>query len=353
MRFVRRGARTAIVPVTALIVTSALVLALTVAAGRWLGGRLEPDARTPVAAALDSLPASVVVAGVTDWRQIREQVDADDAALRDLTSRSALAGASETMASPYGWSASDLDWEAYGQTGGGAVLVARLSDDVSTKRVEKGLRDLGYRRSGGVWLLDVQGRARIGPELAATLGAVAVLGDERLIVAGGGVDDVRQGLATVRHGARSLLERRPVAELAAQLVGADSVLLQSGSGACRSAAVGTSDPEVAAQASTAVGRAGALARPKFAGRGLFDDGRRQDISFVAAFESPAQAAQQARVRAQLASGPFIGRSGRVEDSLDLTGATARGAVATLRFDLDPDRGAYMSGEGPLLFASCP
>lgn len=345
MRFVRRAARTLIVPLT--------VLAVTLAAGWWAGGRLAPDSRTSLASALDALPSSVAVAGVTDWRQIRSQVGIEDAGLRDLTSRSVLAGSIDVMASTYGWTAADLDWEAYGQSSRGGVLVARLSDEVAPDQVERGLRTIGYRRSGGVWSLDAEGRARIGPELAATLGAVAIVPRGRLIVAGSAVGDVRRGMATVNHGARSLLDRRPVAELADELVGAGSVLVQSGASACESSAVGAADPDVADQAAVAVERVGRLARPSFAGRALFDDGRRQDIVFVAAFDSPAEASRQARVRGALATGPFIGRSGLIQDSLDLTSSTARGAVTYLRFEVDPELGAYMSGEGPVLFASCP
>lgn len=345
MRFVRRAARSVIVPLS--------VLAVALAAGWWAGGRLAPDARTSVASALDALPASVAVAGVTDWQQIREQVGTDDAGLRDLTSRSVLAGSIDVMATSYGWSVADLDWEAYGQSSRGGVLVARLSDDVASARVERGLRTIGYRRTGDVWSLDAEGRARIGPELASALGDVALVPRERLIVAGSAVGDVRRGMATVLHGGASLLDRRPVAQLAGELVGAGSVLVQSGSTACEAAAVGAADPDVADQAAVAVGRAGRLARPRFAARGLFDDGRRQDIAFVAAFGSSAEAARQARVRGALATGPFIGRSGLIQDSLDLTSSSARGIVTSLRFEVDPDLGAYMSGEGPVLFASCP
>jgi hypothetical protein len=72
-----------------------------------------------------------------------------------------------------------------------------------------------------------------------------------------------------------------------------------------------------------------------------------------AFGSPAQAAEQLRVRTALSTGPFIGRSGRVEDAVHLTDATQRGSVAVLRFRLDRDAVPFMSGEGPALFAGCP
>ncbi len=72
-----------------------------------------------------------------------------------------------------------------------------------------------------------------------------------------------------------------------------------------------------------------------------------------AFDSPSQAAAQLRARKALATGPFIGGSGRVEDSLQLTDSRVDGSTATLRFDHDqPGAASYMGGSGPLLFASC-
>jgi hypothetical protein len=100
-------------------------------------------------------------------------------------------------------------------------------------------------------------------------------------------------------------------------------------------------------------RAGKLARPEFAGRAL-DAGSRtsETMRFALGFRSPEVAAGQARSRAALASGPFIGRSGRVEDSLVLRSTSVRGSTAVLRFRHDPDSAAYMTGDGPLLFAGC-
>ncbi|MFI5426830.1 hypothetical protein [Aeromicrobium sp. UC242_57] len=334
------------------VIVPLLVVSVALSAAWWGGARVTADARAPLASALDALPASVEVAGVTDWSSIREQVGVEDATLRDLATRSVLASSADEMAGAYGWSVGDLDWEAYGQSAAGGTLVARLSRSVSFDQVEKQLRALGYRRTDGLWELDASGRARIGPELAAVLGVVTTVPRRRLIVAGAEVGDVRRALAPIRHGARSLLDRRPVADLAAQLTGADVVLLQGGATACAASAL-PDDPDVAAQAAAAVASAGRLVRPVWAGRAVSDDGSGQQIRFATAYSSPVVAADQADVRGALATGPFIGRTGQVEDSLDLTSASAVGAVTVLSFDLDPDRGAYLSGEGPVLFASCP
>lgn len=345
MTYLRAHVFTVIVPL--------LVLLVALTAGTWIGGRVDADSRASLASALDALPASAQVASVTDWAQIRDGVGIDDAALRDVSTRSVLASSAEQMQSEFGWSVADLDWEALGQTAAAeSVLVAQFSSSALLREVEESLNRLGYQRRDSVWTLDDDGRAKIGPRLAGVLGSVAIVARQRLVVAGSSVGDVRRALAPIQHGARSLLDRRPVADLAAALAGAEAVLIQSGSVACVSAAL-PDDPEVAAQAVAAVARAGELVRPQFTGRALSDVGRRQQIRFAAVFGSRTVAAQQATVRGALATGQFVGRSGRVEDSLRLESATSAGAVSTLRFEVAPDRGAYMSGEGPLLFAGCP
>ena len=155
------------------------------------------------------------------------------------------------------------------------------------------------------------------------------------------------------HEEPSMLTVRSAAGVASAMVGLDSVLLQQGALVCDSTAVKDEGPEAVAQARAAVVRAGVLEQPQFSGRGL-DDGSRtnQLVRFAWSFGSPAGAAGQLEARTALASGPFIGRSGRVEDALDLTGAEVTGSTLTLRFDHDPDSAVIMTGEGPLLFAGC-
>ena len=353
-------------PALRTVILPVLVIALAVGTGWWATGRLAADTRSPLAVALDALPAGTVVAGFTDWSAIRAELGADDesaaagratltddAALRDLTTRSVLGSSIEEMHRAYGWSAADLDWEAYGQAAGGAALVARLSSSVTVDTVRRRLAALGYTRRGDTWTLGQGGTSSIGAELATTLGVVAVLPRERLVVAGPEGRYVRTVARTVRGARPSLLDRRPVVDLASTLSGSDSVLLQAREESCRATAVDVDDPDATAQARAAVARSGALATPSWTGRGLVEDSPDQTIRFALAFDSPTVAAGQATVRAALARGPFIGRSGLVEDSLDLEQASSERGVTSLRFTLDPDRGAFMAGEGTVLFASCP
>lgn len=352
-------------PLVRVVVVPLVAIALAAAVGSWASGR-EPDTRSSLTAALDSLPRATLVAGFTDWAAIRAELDlgtastasaraalTDDASLRDLTTRSVLGGIIEAMDATYGWSAADLDWESYGRAPSGAAMVARFADSVSIDNLERRLAALGYVRNGTVWTLSAESNTEIGPELAATLGNLAFDPGRRLVVAADRPGYVTTVLAVVRGADPSALSVRPLADVAMALAGSDTAVVQSGGFACRATSLDALGADVLAQADAAVARAGALRSPTFTGRGLVDGPRRQTIRFAAAFDSPSDAVDQARVRAALSSGPFIGRTGRIEDSLILRDATTSGSIVTLAFALDPDRAAYMSGEGPALFAGCP
>ena len=352
-------------PALRLVIAPLVAVALALAVGTWASAR-EPDSRSSLTSALDALPAGTLVAGFTDWAAVRDDLRlgadspaaaraslADDASLRDLTTRSVLGGVIADMHEAYGWSAADLLWESYGQAPGGAAMVARFDDSVSLDDVQDRLDELGYTRRDGVWSLAADGGAAVTPELATTLGNVALDPRRRLVVAADRPGYVRTVVATIRGDETSALSVRPLADVAASLAGSDTAVIQSGAFGCRATSFDSLGADVRAQAAAAVARVGELVTPTFTGRGLTDGSRTQTIRFSAAFGSPAEAARQTRVRSALATGPFIGRSGRVEDVLDLRSASVSGSVTTLRFALEPDEGAFMSGEGPVLFAGCP
>jgi hypothetical protein len=352
-------------PAVRAVIVPLLVLALAIGTGWWASAR-DADTRSSLTSGLDALPAGTQVAGFTDWAAIRSALDlgrassaagraalTDDASLRDLTTRSVVGQAIDGMETLYGWSAADLDWEAYGQAAAGSAMVARLSGWVSLDAVKARLRTLGYTRSGGTWTLSPAGRAAVGPDLAATLGFVAVLERERIVVATDRPAYVPVVVGTIRGDRASLLSVRPAADVASSLAGSDAALVQAPAIGCSTTSLADKGADVQAQAAAALGRAGRLQEPTFTGRGLVEGDPDQTITFASAFRSPAVAADQARVRAVLARGPFVGRTGRVEDSLTGLVAGSQGSVTTLRFRLDPDRGTYLAGDGPLLFASCP
>ena len=346
------------------VVVPLLVVAAAIVGGRWAGGEVAADSRSAMASGLDSLPADTQVAGFTDWSRIRQVLGVgsstasgratltDDAALRDLSTRSVIGQYTEEMHDAYGWSPADLDWEAYGQAQDGAVMVVRLGETVSFDSVRSHLRELGYVRDGRVWTLGAESSVARSA-LGSTLRAITVIPRQRLLVAADRAAYVSTVLETIDRDAPSLLSVRSAADVASALAGADSALLQSGPFTCESTSLKDDGPDVQAQARAAIDRAGDLVEPEFTGRAL-DAGSKtsQTMRFALGFRSPTAAAQQLRVRTALASGAFIGRSGRIEESLGLRSSSVRGSTALLRFRHDPDRTAYMTGDGPLLFAGC-
>lgn len=341
-----------------------LVIGAALAGGYWVSGRAG-DSRSSLTSALDSLPDDTLVAGFTNWSNIREQLDLgdassaagravlnDDVSLRDLSTRSVIGRSVEEMHQSFGWSVADLDWEVYGQAGDGAAMVAHFDDSVSLSAVRGALRKLGYDQDGRVWRSTAS--TPITGELATTLASIAIIPGERLVVAANRPAYVMTVLQVIDRDKPSLLTMRSASQVAEALVSTDSALIQSGAFACRGTSLEKQPAEVQAQASAAIARAGDLADLTFAGRGLTDVSKgKQEVAFVFGFDSPPQAAAQLTVRKALARGPFIGGSGRIEDSLQLTSSRVDGATATLRFSHDPVSAAYMGGIGPLLFASCP
>ncbi|MCW2800159.1 MAG: hypothetical protein JWQ70_1631, partial [Aeromicrobium sp.] len=137
--------------VLASVLAPLLVVGVALVGGFWASGH-DADGRSSLTAALDALPADTQVAGFTDWSLIRQHLDLgrastnaaratlnDDASLRDLTTRSVIGRSVEEMHSSFGWSAADVDWEAYGQATDGSVMVAHLDNSLSLATVRAGL----------------------------------------------------------------------------------------------------------------------------------------------------------------------------------------------------------------------
>jgi hypothetical protein len=96
-----------------------------------------------------------------------------------------------------------------------------------------------------------------------------------------------------------------------------------------------------------------LARYRWLGRGLLDDGSKMQTVVVAMPSKSAEvASRQAEVRAALSTGPFIGRTGDMNEVLRLRSARTHGNTAVLTYAHPVDSDYLMPGRGPLLPASC-
>ena len=326
-------------------VASVLVMALAVSFG-WWAAALRPDTRPALTSALDVVPFRSNVVGFTHWSQISENVGLDAAARRDLTTRSVIDGV-ENMRALFGWSLADLEWEVYGQDPAGAASVVRLDGSVSFKDVREELLSTGYRQDGPMWTITESST------LPNPLGHIALVPRQRLVVMSGQSAQISRVLDVIAGRARSLAASEEAAVTAQALSGSDSVILQGGTLGCESTAVATGD-EREQQAQAAVDRAGRLEPYRYSGRGVIDSGgsgfSAQRIAFAMTFDSAVDASEQAQVRARLATGAFIGRTGQIDETLRLRSATADGSTARLDFAHDPDTDVFMTGTGPVLFA---
>ena len=339
---------------------SVLVIALALGGG-WWAAALKPDTRPALTSALDALPADTTVVGFTDWSRIRDHlglgvVDTRDerstlaavAARRDLSTRSVIGSKAEEMHDLLGWSTADVEWEVYGQDPDGTAAVVRLGRSISFDAVRSKLRAAGYRQDGPRWSA---GRPTGLPE---TFVNVALVPRQRLVVLSDRSSQLARVLDVIDGRARSLAGNPAAAETARALADSDSVLLQGGTLACESTAVSGADRE--RQARAAIDRAGELEPYRFSGRGVVDRGgsgfSAQRLVFAMTFESAVVASEQAQVRARLATGPFIGRNGPIDETLRLSSSVADESTARMSFAHDPDTDVFMTGTGPVLFASC-
>ena len=343
----------------------AIIAAALVVTGGLTFSRTGHDARAPLAQALDLMPPETRVAGFTDWAEIRSTLGlgrvttatdrgtlVSGAFERDLSARSILESFTPTMVAKYGWSIADLRWEMYGQASTGAVLAAGMNDDLKAAEVTSALRKLGYAETGGIWSLGIDQLTLVAPGLPGTLANIAVLGDERQILASDSVSYLGSVLAMHREHDKSLAAVTAVRETATPLLGAQSTAIQVKIDACASTGLAGETAEVQAQGRNTVKPLGTLVAVEYGARAIFDHAGDQRLRFSMTFGSAAAATRQLKLRSALSSGPFVGRTGQIGDVLTLTSAHTAGSNATLDFAVDPNKGSFMDGEGPLLFAAC-
>jgi len=320
---------------TSVLTAMAVVLALVTGCG------VAGNGRGPLATALSAAPATAREASFTDWSRVREGelAAAVQQGMRDDTlTRSVIATQAGSWRDAFGFPPQRLAWELTARSERGSALVVGWGEELDTDAVEAGLRRAGFEPDGGQWVRSPDSALPAG--LASVMVVVEIDVSTRVLRA---ADDP----AVLRDDA--LLDRRAVREVVAALGATPrSLLLQDGPAACAAAGVSGRGAQVAEQGAQAARRAGGLAEPLWSARAVDGDA----FTVALAFDSPSTAARQARVRERLTTGPFIGRSGRVEDVLTRPRFSADEVVAVLRFTRDPGGASLMSTTGPLLFAGC-
>ncbi|RLV54900.1 hypothetical protein D9V41_13860 [Aeromicrobium phragmitis] len=297
--------------------------------------------RGSVAQALAVAPGDAFEASFTDWSRVNEGdlASAVREGLRDDSlTRSTIAPQSLVWEQVFGFSPQSLDWELTARSASGAILAFGWSSALSDDEVQAGLEQAGYERDGDRWELGAD--TALPASLSGVMAVVELDPGRRMLVAADTPEAFTEG---------SLLDRRGVAEVAGSLEGTPrSALFQDGPATCASGGVSGRGTQVEEQGTEAARRAGRLKEPVWSVRAV--DGERFFVA--AAFDSPATATDQARVRERLATGPFIGRAGLVEDVLRLTRVATRESVAMLAFTRESTGPSMMSTTGPLLLAGC-
>lgn len=340
----------------------AIVLIMT---GGWAFSQTRSDSRTSLAQALDTAPADARVAGFTDWAgirrvlgfaKIRSAIDrnslVDNSFKRNFSGRSVMQPLADQMHEAYGWSIADLRWEMFAQGTSGEVLSAGLDGGLRSSTVTKGLTSLGYRRSDGIWAITTDALSSALPGFPSAFTYAAYYPRQKLILFSDTLAYLQRIVTMHRDNGRTLAGVAAARMTAAPLVGSLSAVISDDIASCEATGLSGEPADVRAQARNLVAPLGKLSAYSYAGRAIFDDGDDAHLRFTMAFGTAAKASHQLALRRQLTKGPFIGRTGRLQDVLRLRSTSLDGPVASLDFGFDADKAAFMNGQGPLLFTAC-
>lgn len=326
---------------------------------------------TPVGAAVDTLPASVLRAAYTDWTAVQTRAGGEDLTAssteqaydgfldrafdQDLTTLSTVAVSFPAFAENYGITPLDAEWEAFGQAREGAVAVLRLEEDVDLSALEERFADLGYDPpsdgpgSDGAWEGSAELVIGLDEPLTDVQQNVAVVRSDRLLLMSDDPAFLRSAV-DVALGEEESLGSAPGVDELVDVAGEPLVAsFWADDFACEDLAMSQADPSDVTAGEDLVEDAGGvhpLAGMVMAQR----PGGIVDVGMV--FDSDDDAAADLQPRTDLASGPAPGQYGTFPERFEVTSATAEGRVVTLR--LQPVAGPLLRdlGQGPLLFATC-
>ncbi len=351
----------------AAVVVALAVLGTVVVAGHWLWTE---RGRTDLSRALDVVPERTQRLLFTDWAEVRQALDVEEddsptdeviAAMMakaydtDLSSASSIDTAAVALQKYFGFSPATVEWEAYAQESGGAVMVVRMPDDFDFGAVEGKLDGLGFTRpqeETGVWAGGIDLVAAIDPTITPLLQYVAVLADKGLIVTSDQEPYAADAVEVALGEAPSLADVdgvqdvvKPVDEpVAAEVWARDFV--------CADLSMSQADDrDVQNEADVLIAEAGEVS--PLSGMVMSLDAERS-LAVSQLFEDADSARANLSARAALAVGEAPGRGGSFSDDLELTSSQTEGATVQLRFAPRAPTGFLLSAldTGPVLFATC-
>lgn len=341
-------------------VVPAVVVVLALAAAGFVAWRALTPA-TPLARAMELVPADATRFSWTDWDGVRRELGADvgpessaeeveafltEAFAADLSSMSALGTSAGVMQEELGFSPATVSWELLAQSGEGAVEVLGVGDDVDLAAVADRLADLGWaepEEDDGVWIGGPDVLAGVGSMLTPELQHVALLADEDLVL----TSDDASHLEQVLEGDDGPEE---LAELAGALEEPLAAAVHDGAYACEHLAMSQADDDAQAEADQLVEAAGEVHPLTGFAMGVLPGG---DVRAVMQVEDADDAPGDAEARARLAAGPAPGQGGEFSDRFSVERAGSEGREVVL--DLRPADGSYVLSDltsGPVLFATC-
>jgi hypothetical protein len=349
----------------------AVVVVVAVAVGAWVGWRSMQ--RTSYEDAVASLPEATLRATYTDWAAVRSLVGGSDLGAAstsrdvgsfvseaydlDLTGTSAVVDSTYAMNRRYGFSPIDAEWEMFGQSRDGQVVVMKFGESVDLEGVERNLRRLGYTppgsgaANGGVWAGSADLVATIDGSLTPVMQNIVVLPSEGVVLLSDNQAYASSSASVVTGSAAGLDEVPGTSSLAAAAESPASAVLFASDFACEALSMGAADEDDQALADeliTSAGGVSPLAGVVFA--------LQPDRSMVVGmhFEEASQASDDLRPRVDLATGEAPGQGGSFAERFRVEEAAADGNEIVMQLEPAADDLPLLSDltQGPLLFASC-
>lgn len=313
--------------------------------------------------ALALLPADSQRVTWTDWAAVREELDAGDvsgtgseateflaaATDRELTT-SALASSALLLAEGLGFSPLAAEWELFGQSEQGQVVIVRTDQDLG--RVRDRAEALGFTApsggelDGGVWAGGPDAIARVPGLTTYQLQSMAFLEDEGLLIGSESRAELERTVEIIREGEGGIEPSELTAAVGEPL--AATLLLQDR--ACAELAVSQAAPDAQTAARDLVEQAGGVSPLQGYAVALGAD---DELRVVFAFEDDEWAERNARSRGALAKADDPGQYLSYPEVFDLEEAEADGSVVILTGSVLPDSFPMSSlAAGPVLLASC-
>ncbi|MFL6062316.1 MAG: hypothetical protein ACJ72E_13875 [Marmoricola sp.] len=351
--------------VVAVVIAVVVLLGVVVVAHRiWVEKH-----RTDLSRALNVVPSATKRLAFTDWRSVRSAVgahlgmDPDPGAVAtmvgkaydaDLSSASSIGDAAAALQRYFGFSPGNADWEAYGQSDQGAVMVLRMPDGFDFGVVTDHLDRLGFTKPGsrtGVWKGGVDLVAAIDPTITPELQYVAVLADQHLIVTSDQSSYAASTVKVVQGKAKSLGDLKSARQVVAPLHEPAAAMMWTRDFACNDLAMSSAGQDDQDQAAALLEKAGKVTPLDGLVMSMAGD---RSLSISELFENSSEAKENLRARARLIVGDAPGRGGAFSDDMTLRSSRTDGPTVQLRLTPTARTGYLLSAydSGPVLFATC-